>query len=70
MYKATHRLPSQSVKSDCQINDCIAVLRGNMETKLGFGPVPKLQYIYVNKQNDYCWYMLSDNQTHIPIYEN
>lgn len=40
-----------------------------MEVKLGFGAVPKPQYVFVKKDNDYCWYMLSENDQKIPIYD-
>ncbi|MEH1831888.1 MAG: hypothetical protein V7L29_07405 [Nostoc sp.] len=40
-----------------------------MEVKLGFGAAPKPQYVFVSKESDHCWYMLSDNTRQIPIYE-
>ncbi|MDZ8024071.1 MAG: hypothetical protein RMX97_05205 [Nostoc sp. DedQUE11] len=40
-----------------------------MEVKLGFGAIPKPQYVFVKKDNDYCWYMLSENDQKIPIYD-
>ncbi|MBC1242122.1 hypothetical protein [Nostoc sp. 2RC] len=40
-----------------------------MEVKLGFGAIPKPQYVFVKKDNDYCWYMLSENEQKIPIYD-
>ena len=40
-----------------------------MEVKLGFGAIPKPQYVFVSKESDYCWYMLSDDKKHIPIYD-
>ncbi|MEH1945547.1 MAG: hypothetical protein V7K77_00890 [Nostoc sp.] len=40
-----------------------------MEVKLGFGAVPRPQYVFVKKDNDYCWYMLSENDQKIPIYD-
>ena len=40
-----------------------------MEVKLGFGSVPKPQYVFVSKESDHCWYMLSDDTRQIPIYE-
>ncbi len=40
-----------------------------MEVKLGFGAVPKPQYVFVKKDNDHCWYMLSDDKKQIPIYD-
>lgn len=40
-----------------------------MEVKLGFGAVPKPQYVFVSKESDHCWYMLSDDTKQIPIYE-
>ncbi|MEM7553403.1 MAG: hypothetical protein AAF378_04760 [Cyanobacteria bacterium P01_A01_bin.84] len=39
-----------------------------MNIKLGFGQIPKPQYIFVGRENDYCWYTLVDDQK-IPIYE-
>ncbi|MEH2350471.1 MAG: hypothetical protein V7K55_21205 [Nostoc sp.] len=40
-----------------------------MEVKLGFGSVPKPQYVFVSKEPDHCWYMLSEDEKRIPIYE-
>jgi len=40
-----------------------------MEVKLGFGAIPKPQYVFVKKDNDYCWYMLAEDNRQIPIYE-
>jgi hypothetical protein len=40
-----------------------------MKVKLGFGSIPKPQYVFVSKESDHCWYMLSDEQRQIPIYE-
>jgi hypothetical protein len=40
-----------------------------MEIKLGFGSVPKPQYVFVSQEADYCWYMLSEDKKQIPIYE-
>jgi hypothetical protein len=40
-----------------------------MDVKLGFGSIPKPQYIFVSKENDHCWYMLSDDVKQIPIYD-
>ncbi|MDZ8134567.1 MAG: hypothetical protein RM049_04600 [Nostoc sp. DedQUE04] len=40
-----------------------------MEVKLGFGAVPRPQYVFVKKDNDHCWYMLSDDKKQIPIYD-
>ncbi|BAY63244.1 hypothetical protein NIES22_33300 [Calothrix brevissima NIES-22] len=40
-----------------------------MKVKLGFGSIPKPQYVFVSKENDHCWYMLSDEQRQIPIYD-
>lgn len=40
-----------------------------MEVKLGFGSIPKAQYVFVSRENDYCWYMLTEDKKHIPIYE-
>lgn len=39
-----------------------------MEIKLGFGAVPKPQYIFVNKEGNYCWYRLEDDKQ-VPIEE-
>ncbi len=40
-----------------------------MDIKLGFGAIPRLQYIFVSRENDYCWYKLSEENKQIPIYE-
>ncbi|MFN6561740.1 MAG: hypothetical protein RMY28_018355 [Nostoc sp. ChiSLP01] len=40
-----------------------------MEVKLGFGAIPKPQYVFVSKESDHCWYMLSDDKKQIPIYD-
>ncbi|MEH1869154.1 MAG: hypothetical protein V7K69_29745 [Nostoc sp.] len=40
-----------------------------MEVKLGFGAVPKPQYVFVSKESDHCWYMLAEDEKRIPIYE-
>ncbi|MBH8555403.1 hypothetical protein I8751_24275 [Nostocaceae cyanobacterium CENA357] len=40
-----------------------------MEVKLGFGAVPRPQYVFVSKESDYCWYLLSDDKKPIPIYD-
>ncbi|MEH2447433.1 MAG: hypothetical protein V7K18_17015 [Nostoc sp.] len=40
-----------------------------MEVKLGFGAVPRPQYVFVKKDNDHCWYMLAEDNRHIPVYE-
>ncbi|MBD2362127.1 hypothetical protein H6G36_13190 [Anabaena minutissima FACHB-250] len=40
-----------------------------MDMKLGFGSIPKAQYVFVSKENDHCWYMLSDDTKPIPIYD-
>ncbi|WP_414574698.1 hypothetical protein [Anabaena sp. CCY 9402-a] len=40
-----------------------------MDVKLGFGSIPKAQYVFVSKENDHCWYMLSDDTKPIPIYD-
>jgi hypothetical protein len=40
-----------------------------MKIKLGFGSVPKPHYVYVSQEADYCWYMLSEEEKHIPIYD-
>jgi hypothetical protein len=40
-----------------------------MQVKLGFGAIPKPQYVFVKKDNDCCWYMLAEDNKRIPIYE-
>ncbi|ODG99511.1 hypothetical protein A4S05_04460 [Nostoc sp. KVJ20] len=40
-----------------------------MEVKLGFGAVPKPQYVFVSKEPDHCWYILAEDERRIPIYE-
>jgi hypothetical protein len=40
-----------------------------MDIKLGFGSVPKAQYIYVNREGDTCWYSLSEDEKIMPIHE-
>ncbi|MEH2233166.1 MAG: hypothetical protein V7K71_26625 [Nostoc sp.] len=40
-----------------------------MEVKLGFGAVPKPQYVFVSKESDHCWYMLAEDEKRIPIYD-
>ncbi|MEH1940273.1 MAG: hypothetical protein V7L01_08675 [Nostoc sp.] len=40
-----------------------------MEVKLGFGAVPKPQYVFVSRESDHCWYMLAEDEKRIPIYE-
>ncbi|MFS0513804.1 hypothetical protein ACEYW6_03650 [Nostoc sp. UIC 10607] len=40
-----------------------------MEVKLGFGAVPKPQYVFVSKEPDHCWYMLAEDEKRIPIYD-
>jgi hypothetical protein len=40
-----------------------------MEVKLGFGAVPKPQYVFVSKESDHCWYMLAEDERRIPVYE-
>lgn len=40
-----------------------------MDIKLGFGSIPKAQYIYVNREEDACWYSLSEDEKIIPIHE-
>ena len=40
-----------------------------MEVKLGFGAVPKPQYVFISKEADHCWYMLAEDERRIPIYE-
>ncbi|MEH2258939.1 hypothetical protein [Nostoc sp.] len=40
-----------------------------MEVKLGFGSIPKPQYVFVKKDNDYCWYILSEDDRKIPIHD-
>ncbi|BDA75858.1 hypothetical protein CAL7716_100240 (plasmid) [Calothrix sp. PCC 7716] len=39
-----------------------------MEIKLGFGAVPKPQYIFVNKEANHCWYRLEEEKQ-VPIEE-
>ncbi|MFN6468675.1 MAG: hypothetical protein RMY36_003245 [Nostoc sp. SerVER01] len=40
-----------------------------MQVKLGFGAIPKPQYVFVSRETDHCWYMLSEDEKRIPIYE-
>ncbi|MBE9206784.1 hypothetical protein IQ244_09705 [Nostoc sp. LEGE 06077] len=40
-----------------------------MNIKLGFGSIPKPQFVFVSKEHDHCWYMLSDDAKQIPIYD-
>ena len=40
-----------------------------MEVKLGFGSIPKPQYVFVSRESDHCWYMLSEDDKQIAIYE-
>ncbi|MEH2405623.1 hypothetical protein [Nostoc sp.] len=40
-----------------------------MEVKLGFGAIPKPQYVFVSKEADHCWYMLAEDERRSPIYE-
>ncbi|MEH2177700.1 hypothetical protein [Nostoc sp.] len=40
-----------------------------MEVKLGFGAVPKPQYVFVSKESDHYWYMLAEDEKRVPIYE-
>ncbi|AVH71382.1 hypothetical protein [Nostoc sp. 'Lobaria pulmonaria (5183) cyanobiont'] len=40
-----------------------------MEVKLGFGAVPRPQYVFVSREPDHCWYMLAEDEKRIPIYE-
>ncbi|AFY32387.1 hypothetical protein [Calothrix sp. PCC 7507] len=40
-----------------------------MVVKLGFGSVPKPQYVFVSRESDHCWYMLADDAQHIPIFD-
>lgn len=40
-----------------------------MEVKLGFGAIPKPQYVFVSKEPNHCWYSLSDENKQIPIYD-
>jgi hypothetical protein len=40
-----------------------------MQIKLGFGAIPKPQYVFVSREADYCWYMLAEDEKRIPIYD-
>lgn len=40
-----------------------------MAVKLGFGAVPRPQYIFVSREADHCWYMLTEDAQHIPIFD-
>lgn len=47
----------------------VACKRGRMDIKLGFGTVPKAQYVFVSREGDACWYSLSEEGKQVPIYE-
>ncbi len=40
-----------------------------MKVKLGFGAIPKPQYVFVSREPDHCWYMLSEDERRMPIYD-
>jgi hypothetical protein len=40
-----------------------------MDIKLGFGSIPRAQYIFVSREGDTCWYMLSEDDKQIPIFD-
>lgn len=40
-----------------------------MQIKLGFGAIPKPQYVFVSRESDYCWYMLAEDEKRMPIYD-
>ncbi len=40
-----------------------------MAVKLGFGAVPRPQYVFVNRESDHCWYMLTEDTQYMPIFE-
>jgi hypothetical protein len=40
-----------------------------MDIKLGFGSIPRAQYIFVGREGDACWYMLSEDEKQIPIFD-
>jgi len=40
-----------------------------MQVKLGFGAIPRPQYVFVSRESDYCWYILSEDRRQIPIYD-
>lgn len=40
-----------------------------MDIKLGFGPIPRIEYIFVSRENDCCWYTLAEENKQIPIYD-
>jgi hypothetical protein len=40
-----------------------------MDIKLGFGSIPRAQYIFVSREGDTCWYMLSEDEKQIPIFD-
>jgi hypothetical protein len=40
-----------------------------MDIKLGFGSVPKAQYVFVNREGDACWYSLSEEGKQVSIPE-
>jgi len=45
------------------------LFKSGMNVKLGFGSIPKPQYVFVSKEHDHCWYTLSDDTKPIPIYD-
>lgn len=47
----------------------INVERGYMDIKLGFGSIPRAQYIFVSREGENCWYMLSEDEKQIPIFD-
>ncbi|BAZ15886.1 hypothetical protein NIES4071_77590 [Calothrix sp. NIES-4071] len=47
----------------------VACKRGRMDIKLGFGSVPKAQYVFVSREGDACWYSLSEEGKQVPIHE-
>jgi hypothetical protein len=61
-------LAAQLSKNCCQNLFTKTIIKA-MEVKLGFGSIPKPQYVFVSKESDHCWYMLSDEQRQIPIYD-
>jgi len=38
-----------------------------MDIKLGFGSIPRAQYIFVSQEGNACWYMLSEDEQKVPI---
>ncbi|MEA5573266.1 hypothetical protein [Calothrix sp. UHCC 0171] len=40
-----------------------------MDIKLGFGSIPRVQYVFVSREGDVCWYMLAEDEKQIPIYD-